>query len=76
MSYIKVKNTSLQRHIQSLGLVETDHTKAQEYKTKKAMLTKTAENIHKVEELQIEVASLKNDMSEIKQLLKDLLKKD
>lgn len=74
--YIEVKDTTLKRDVMGLGLVETDYTKAQDYKAKKAMLTKTTENIYKVEELQSEVASLKNDMSEIKQLLKDLLKKD
>lgn len=62
MQTVSIPNSSLHRDIKSMGLIETDPRKIDEYRAKKLMIN-TAK----------EVDSLKQDMNEIKTLLKEVL---
>lgn len=65
--YVKIVDSTLNRDMRSRGLVETDVRKAQEYKEKAAMM-------NKARTVQEEINTLKNDISEIKEMLKALIK--
>ena len=61
MNTVKVKD-SLFREIKSMGLVETDPRKIDEYKTKKLLIN----NLKDVE-------TLKSDVNDIKAMLREIL---
>lgn len=60
--------------MQSLGLVETDRSKAEEYKVRKMMLQNSKSAHEEVVQLKEELGTMKTDLNEIKELLKGLLK--
>ena len=76
---VKINDTTYQRDIRSRGIVETDHRKIDEYRTKSMMMNTAKANkdeINMIKEKLADVETLKNDMSEIKNLLKSLVNKE
>lgn len=65
---VPIPDSTLHREINSKALVETDKRKADDYLAKRKMLTST-------KNMQEEINTLKNDMQEIKELLKGLVNK-
>lgn len=65
---VKIPETTLTRDIKNRALLETDRSKLDEYRIKSKML-----NANK--NMQEEINTLKNDMQEIKELLKGLVNK-
>lgn len=65
---VQIPDTSLLRDINSRGIIETDRKKAEDYLMKSKMMTKS-------KNLEEEINTLKNDMKEIKDLLKGLVNK-
>lgn len=68
MRRVHIPDTSLLRDIHSKGLIETDRKKAEDYLMKSKMMAKS-------KNLEEEINTLKNDMKEIKDLLKGLVNK-
>lgn len=65
---VNIPDTSLLRDINSRGIIETDRKKAEDYLMKSKMMAKS-------KNLEEEINTLKNDMKEIKDLLKGLVNK-
>lgn len=65
---VQIPDTSLLRDINSRGIIETDRKKAEDYLMKSKMMAKS-------KNLEEEINTLKNDMKEIKDLLKGLINK-
>lgn len=65
---VQIPDTSLLRDINSRGIIETDRKKAEDYLMKSKMMAKS-------KNLEEEINTLKNDMKEIKDLLKGLVNK-
>ena len=74
MAYIQIPETSWKRDMNSLGLVETDRSKAEDYKLRKMMLNNSKEASSEINHLKDELNNMKSDLSEIKELLKGLVK--
>lgn len=67
---VKIPNSSLARDIRSMGLVETDTKKIDEYRAKKLL----SNSINNNENLRKDVDQLKEDISSIKFMLEELIK--
>lgn len=67
MTYINIPNSTLNRDMGSRALVETDRRKAEEYKAKAAMM-------NNVKSVQNQIDDLRNELTEIKELLRGLVK--
>ena len=72
MTFVKVNNADFVRDTNSMGLSSTNTAEKNEYYTKLRMIQNQKEGINRVNE---EINSLKNDVSEIKTLLSQLLNK-
>jgi hypothetical protein len=70
--FVKVTGTNLVRDTNSMGLSNVDQAAKDEYYNKVRMLKTQKEQINMMNE---EISNIKNDMSEIKQLLIQLSKK-
>lgn len=76
---VQIKDSTLQRDIKSLGLVETDLKKVDEYRARTMMMNAAKSNkeeINSIKDKLSEIDSLKSDLSEIKSLLKSLIHKE
>lgn len=76
---IQIKDKTLQRDMQSKGLVETDLRKVEEYRTRSIMMNAAKSNqeeINNIKEKLGEIDNLKEDLFEIKTLLKSLINKE
>lgn len=74
---IQIPNSTLNRDMNSKGLIETDRTKADEYKLKSRLLNDskcTQDEINTIKQKIGEIDSIKSDLNEIKELLKGLAK--
>ena len=69
---VKVNGTNFVRDTQSMAIMNTDTAARDEYYAKVRLLTNQKTEINKVNK---EIDSIKNEMSEIKDLLKQLLTK-
>lgn len=72
MTFVKVNGTEFVRDTNSMGLSNTNITEKNEYYAKLKILKTQKEGINKVNE---EINALKNDVTEIKTLLSQLLNK-
>lgn len=72
MSFIKVNGSEYVRDTHSMGLSNTNTNEKNEYFAKLRIIQNQKEGINRVNE---EINSLKNDVSEIKTLLSQLLNK-
>ena len=72
MTFVKVNNADFVRDTNSMGLSSTNTAEKNEYYTKLRMIQNQKEGINRVNE---EINSLKNDVSEIKTLLSQLINK-
>jgi septal ring factor EnvC (AmiA/AmiB activator) len=72
MNFVKVEGTNFVRDVNSMGLSNTDMAAKDEYYSKVRMIQSQKQNLNKVNE---EINSLKNDISDIKMLLKQLIDK-
>ena len=72
MTFVKVNNADFVRDTNSMGLSSTNTAEKNEYYIKLRMIQNQKEGINRVNE---EINSLKNDVSEIKTLLSQLLNK-
>ena len=70
MPLVKVTNTPFVRDTQSMAIINVDNQAKQEYYEKVRMASRQKEQINKMNE---EIKSLKDDVGEIKQLLKQLI---
>lgn len=68
MTKVNIPETTYVRDIYSRALLETDRAKADEYKVKSKMLSSS-------KSMQDQINNLKQDMQEIKELLKGLVNK-
>lgn len=73
MALVQIPGTTLFRDTESMGLVNRDSHGLEEYNMKRRMILTQRDEINKVK---TEIAGLKQDMSEIKQLLLKLMDKD
>lgn len=73
--YVEIPETTLARDVSSLGLVETDYRKVDEFKNRKLQKQRALEAAAKMEELSTDVDVLKEDMSEIKSMLRKLIER-
>lgn len=74
---INITNSTLARDMNSKALIETDLNKAVEYKTKARIMNDTRELKEQMCILREKVANLetvKNDINEIKELIKRLIR--
>ena len=69
---VKIDGTSFYRDTNSMALINKDVSGLEEYKMKRHMMATQKDEINKVKS---EIASVKNDMNEIKSLLLKLLEK-
>lgn len=76
MYTVPIKDSTLARDMNSLGIIETDLSKVQAYKDRKAMINKATEAKHEAEILREEVNNMKSEMSEIKSMLLQLLQRN
>lgn len=77
MTYINIPKTTLMRDMKSRGLVETDTSKKEEYKTRSTTLNaqkRLQEEINIIKEKMSKIDRIESDMEEIKNLLKGLMK--
>jgi uncharacterized coiled-coil DUF342 family protein len=72
MALVKVSGTEYIRDTNSMALMNTDNTARNEYYAKVRMLKTHKDEINTVRE---EIAGIKEDMDEIKQLMLKLLEK-
>jgi hypothetical protein len=72
MQYVQIPGTNLVRDTNSMGLVNRDSAGLEEYQMKRRLMATQKEEINKVRQ---EMDSIKSDMSEIKQLMLQLLGK-
>lgn len=73
MTLVRIPGTDFVRDTESMALINRDVNGLEEYKTKRRLLSNQKEEINKVKH---EIEAIKDDMSEIKQLLIKLLDKD
>ena len=73
MALVQVKGTSFYRDTESMGLVNRDRNGLDDYNMKRKLLLTQKDEINKVK---VEISTLKQDMSEIKQLLLKLMDKE
>jgi hypothetical protein len=73
MSLIQVKGTNFYRDTESMGLVNRDRNGLEEYNMKRRMLITQKDEINKI---RVEIDTIKQDVSEIKQLLLNLMDKE
>jgi DNA-binding protein H-NS len=69
---VKVNGTNMVRDTASMALINTDQTSKNEYYNKVRMIQNQKEEINKVK---TEIESLKNDLGDIKEMMKQLLAK-
>jgi hypothetical protein len=69
---VEVKDTKYVRDTKSMALINTDSSARDEYYSKVRILSNQKEEINK---LRTEVSTVKEDITEIKQLLKQLIGK-
>ena len=77
MSHIAIPQTTLKRDMASMGLVETDRSKAEEYRVRSKMLNasrQAKEEINNIKQKLTVIDELQEDMREIKALLVKLVK--
>jgi prefoldin subunit 5 len=72
MPYVKVDDSPFIRDTNSRALINQDYAARDEYKSKVKMLTTNKSEINR---LNNEITELKSDLSEIKDLMKQLLLK-
>jgi len=72
MSLVRVTGTNLVRDTRSMALMNTDINEKNEYYSKIRMMKTQKEEINKINS---EINSLKDDLGEIKQMMKQLLDK-
>ena len=72
MQYVQIPGTNLVRDTNSMGLVNRDSAGLEEYQMKRRLMATQKDEINKVRQ---EMDSIKSDMSEIKQLMLQLLGK-
>lgn len=72
MEYVQITGTNLVRDTHSMGLVNRDSAGLEEYQMKRRLMATQKDEINKVRQ---EMDSIKTDMSEIKQLMLQLLGK-
>ena len=70
--FVKVKDGNFIRDTNSMGLINTDVNAINEYNAKMSMIRNQREEINRVQD---EIANVKGDISEIKQLLLQLMDK-
>lgn len=73
MSFVKINGAEFVRDTHSMGLSNTNTAEKNEYYAKLKMINSQKEGINKVNE---EINSLKIDVTEIKNLLSQLINKD
>lgn len=76
MMHVPIKDSTLARDMNSMGIVETDLRKVAAYKDRKAMITKANDAKHEAEVLREEVNLMKNDVLDIKAMLSELLQRN
>lgn len=69
---VKVKDTDFVRDIHSGALINQDYSARDEYYAKVKMITNQKQELNTV---RLEIDNIKNDISEIKQLMFELLNK-
>jgi hypothetical protein len=69
---VKVNGTNMMRDTASMALINTDQTSKNEYYNKVRMIQNQKEEINKVK---TEIESLKIDLGDIKEMMKQLLAK-
>lgn len=77
MTYIDIPKTTMKRDMRSRGLVETDVSKKEDYKTRSATLNsqkRMQEEINTIKENLSKIDKLESSIEEIKNLLKGLIK--
>lgn len=72
MPLVKINNSNLIRDTQSMALINTDNNEKNEYYAKLRLIKNQKEQINIVNK---EISDLRNEMSDIKSLLKQLLEK-
>lgn len=72
MALVKVENSTYVRDTETMALINTDQSAKNEYLAKVRMLKNQKEEINTVKS---EIASIRQDMDEIKQLMLKLLDK-
>jgi hypothetical protein len=72
MNFVKVTGTSFVRDVNSMGLSNTDTAAKDEYYNKLRLLKSQKQELNMVKE---EIDSVRFEMSEIKQLLQQLINK-
>lgn len=70
--YVEITGTKLARDTNSMGLVNRDAAGLEEYQMKRRLMANQKDEINKVRQ---EMDIIKNEMSEIKQLMLQLLGK-
>ena len=73
MALVQVKGTSFYRDTESMGLINRDRNGLDDYNMKRKMLITQKDEINKV---RTEIDSLKQDMTEIKQMLLKIMDKE
>ena len=73
MEFVKVTGTSFVRDINSMGLSNVDQNEKNEYYSRVRMLQNQKAGLNKVNE---DISALRNEMSEIKNLLAKLIHKE
>jgi hypothetical protein len=68
---VKIEGANFVRDIKTMQLSSTDYTERNEYYLKVRLLKTQKQEINKLNE---EISSIRNDMSDIKQLLAELIK--
>jgi DNA repair exonuclease SbcCD ATPase subunit len=69
---VKVTGTNFVRDTDSMALINTDIKEKNDYLAKVKMITNQKEELNKV---RTEIDSIKDDMNDIKQMMKQLLEK-
>jgi hypothetical protein len=69
---VKINNSNLIRDTESMALINTDNSEKNEYYAKLRLIKNQKEQINMVNK---EISDLRNEMSDIKSLLKQLIEK-
>lgn len=69
---VKINNSNLIRDTESMALINTDNTEKNEYYSKLRLIKNQKEQINIVNK---EISDLRNEMGDIKSLLKQLIEK-
>ena len=70
--YVKVTGTNFVRDINSMAIINTDNAEKNEYYAKRKLLDNQK---HELNSIRYEIDNMKSDVSEIKQLLLQLMDK-